>query len=155
MAVNGMRRAAVLALMMMPAGALACPNVGLARETVAFETGSGRHSYTVEKADTPEQQSCGLMFRESMPRDVGMIFPMRPARVTAFWMRNTPLPLDIIFVGPDDRVVAVGQGKPFSDALVPSGRLTATVVELNAGEAARIGLKPGDRLRRGKPGKAG
>jgi hypothetical protein len=127
----------------------ACPNIGLKREPVRFVTAKGAHSFTVDIAATSDQQACGLMYREAMPRDAGMIFPFKPARTTAFWMRNTPLPLDLIFVGPDNRVVSIGQGKPYSDALIPSGGITAAVIELNLGEAARIGLKPGDRVKIG------
>jgi uncharacterized membrane protein (UPF0127 family) len=98
-------------------------------------------------AATADEQSCGLMFREKMPRDQGMIFPFSPPRATAFWMMNTPLPLDLVFVGPDDRVVSIGAGKPYSRAMIDSGGVTAAVIELNAGEAARIGLKPGDLIK--------
>ncbi len=126
----------------------ACPNIGLTRQPVSFVTAKGTHNYLVDLAATSEQQACGLMYREAMPRAAGMIFPFKPARTTAFWMRNTPLALDLIFVGPDNRVVSVGRGKPYSDDLIPSGGLTAAVIELNAGEAARIGLKPGDRVTR-------
>ncbi|GGI69999.1 hypothetical protein GCM10007973_03840 [Polymorphobacter multimanifer] len=144
-----MRMVAFAAALLIAAPAwAACPNIGLSRQSVSFTTAKGTHSYTVDLAATSDQQACGLMYREAMPRDSGMIFPFKPARTTAFWMRNTPLPLDLIFVGPDDRVVSIGQGKPYSDALIPSGGLTAAVIELNAGEAARIGLKPGDKVKR-------
>jgi len=127
---------------------LACPNVGLSQQEVAMVTRTGTHRYKVDLAGTAEEQSCGLMFRQSMPKDQGMIFPFSPPRVAAFWMMNTPLPLDLIFVGPDNRVVSIGQGKPYSRAMIDSGGVTAAVIELNAGEAARIGLKPGDKVRR-------
>lgn len=131
---------------LLPAPLLACPNVGLSRAPVVFETAKGTHRYMVEQALTADQQSCGLMFREKMARGEGMIFPFSPPRVTAFWMMNTPLPLDLVFVGPDQRVVSIGRGKPYSQALIESGGVTAAVIELNAGEAARMGLKPGDRV---------
>jgi uncharacterized membrane protein (UPF0127 family) len=137
-------------LLVAPVLAVACPNVGLAKTPVTFVTASGKHRYQVEEALTAEQQACGLMFREAMPRGEGMIFPFSPARQTAFWMMNTPLPLDLVFVGPNGRVVSIGEGKPYSRALIDSAGITAAVIELNAGEAARIGLKPGDRVIRGK-----
>ena len=122
-----------------------CPNDGLPTTRVAFVTAKGRFPYKLEVAATPAQQACGLMHRKAMPRNVGMVFPFEPARQVSFWMENTVLPLDLVFVGPDSRVVSVGQGKPFSRDLINSGGLTARVIELNAGEAARIGLRPGDR----------
>jgi uncharacterized membrane protein (UPF0127 family) len=142
-------RLAILALLwgFWASAALACPNIGLAQQRVTLVTKTGRHDYRVDLAATADEQSCGLMFREKMPRDQGMIFPFSPPRVTAFWMMNTPLPLDLVFVGPDDRVVSIGAGKPYSRAMIDSGGVTAAVIELNAGEAARIGLKPGDLVR--------
>jgi uncharacterized membrane protein (UPF0127 family) len=123
-----------------------CPNHDLATVPVTFHTAKGKFTYKLDVAATPGQQECGLMYRKAMPRDVGMDFPMKPPRSVSFWMENTVLPLDLVFVGPDNRVVSVGHGKPFSRDLIDSGGLTARVIELNAGEAARIGLKPGDRV---------
>lgn len=88
------------------------------------------------------------MFRETMPRNAGMVFPFKPARPASFWMENTILPLDLVFVAPGNRVLSIGHGKPFSRDLIESGGTAAAVIELNAGEAARIGLKPGDRVER-------
>ena len=86
------------------------------------------------------------MYRKAMPRDVGMDFPMDAPRQASFWMENTVLPLDLVFVGTDDRVISVGKGVPFARTLIDSGGVTKRVIELNAGEAKRIGLKPGDRV---------
>lgn len=129
--------------------AAACPNMGLKRQPVTLMVAKGPQRYTLDIAGSPDEQACGLMFREMMPSDTGMIFPFKPARDTAFWMRNTPLALDLIFVGPDNRVISVGKGVPFSEALIPAGGVTAHVIELNYGEAARIGLKKGDRVKIG------
>jgi uncharacterized membrane protein (UPF0127 family) len=123
-----------------------CPNHDLARVPVTFKTAKGRFAYTLEVAATPAQQQCGLMFRKVMQRDVGMDFPVKPARSLSFWMENTILPLDLIFVGPDSRVLSISRGVPYSRDLIDSGGIAARVIELNAGEAARIGLKPGDRV---------
>lgn len=123
-----------------------CPNTGLARQPVTFVTGKGRFAYTLDVAATPAQQQCGLMFRTSMPRNVGMAFPFAPPRSLSFWMENTPLPLDLIFVGADGRVVSVGTGVPFSRDLIDSRGVAARVIELNRGQARRMGLKPGDRV---------
>ena len=108
------------------------------------------HRYVVEIARTPEEQARGLMYRRSMPRDRGMVFPMEPPRPASFWMSNTYIPLDIIFIGPDGAVLNVGHGKPLSLQTVESLGPAAAVLELNAGEAARIGLKPGDKVAWGR-----
>lgn len=139
----------VLTVGLLAIPAHACPNIGLKKQPVTLMAAKGPQRYSVEIAASVEQQSCGLMFRESMPSNVGMIFPFKPAKNTAFWMRNTPLPLDLIFVGPDNRVVSIGKGEPMSEALIPAGGLTANVIELNYGEAARIGLKKGDKVKIG------
>jgi uncharacterized protein len=146
-----MKTALVLVLLLAAAPVVAetlpdCPNTGLARAPVALVTPKGRFVYRLEVAATPAQQQCGLMYRKAMPRDVGMVFPFDPPRGVAFWMENTVLPLDLVFVGPDSRVVSIGHGKPFARDLIDSGGMTARVIELNAGEAQRIGLKPGDRI---------
>ncbi|WP_426165416.1 DUF192 domain-containing protein [Sandarakinorhabdus sp. DWP1-3-1] len=135
------------ALLAVPAAA-ACPNVGLATESVTFVTAKGRRTYRIEVAATPAQQECGLMYRKAMRRNVGMMFPFDPPKAATFWMENTPLPLDLVFVGPDNRVINVAPGKPYSRDIIASEGIAASVIELNAGEAKRIGLKPGDRVRR-------
>lgn len=123
-----------------------CPNSGLARQPATFVTEKGRFTYGLDVAATPAQQECGLMFRKTMPRNIGMAFPFTPPRPLTFWMENTVLPLDLIFVGADGRVVSVGSGVPFSRDLIESHGVAARVIELNAGEAKRIGLKPGDAV---------
>ena len=125
----------------------ACPNKGLRQTDVVLVTATGRARYTLDVAASEAEQACGLMFRKSMPRSVGMIFPFAPPRPLTFWMENTVLSLDLVFVGPDDRVVSITRrAKPFSRDLIESGGIAASVIELNAGEAKRIGLQPGDQI---------
>ena len=138
-----------LALAAVPALAgIACPNAGLHRTPAVMVTASGRHKYVLEVAASADEQECGLMFRKSMKRSTGMIFPFMPPKPATFWMENTVLPLDLIFVGTDDRVLTVATGKPFSRDIIDSRGVTAAVIELNAGEAKRIGLKAGDKVER-------
>jgi uncharacterized membrane protein (UPF0127 family) len=140
-------RLAALALLAQPAMAAApCPNQGLATRTATFTTAKGRFSYRLEIARSIEQQACGMMFRATLQPGTGMSFPMSPPKKTAFWMENTILPLDIIYVSPKGRVLNVQRGQPYSRQLLPAAGITADVIELAAGEAARIGLKPGDRV---------
>lgn len=114
---------------------------------VRIVTADGRvHRYVAEVARTPEQQARGLMYRRTMPRNVGMLFPFPQPRAASFWMMNTYLPLDIIFVSPQGRVLNVGEGVPLSTATVESTGPASAVLELNRGESKRIGLAPGDRI---------
>jgi uncharacterized membrane protein (UPF0127 family) len=130
-----------------PAAAADCPNHDLPRTVVTVTTTSGDHRFHSEIADTPAAQECGLMFRKKMPRDAGMWFPVLPPRPASFWMKNTILSLDIVFVAPNGRVLTIAsRAKPYSLDLIDSGGTIAGVLELNAGEAGRIGMKPGDKV---------
>lgn len=122
------------------------PAASLSQLTVETETGI--HAYKVELATTPAERSRGLMYRKSLPTDQGMLFDMGAAGPTAFWMRNTFVSLDIIFIGADGRVLNVAaRTTPLSEETVPSDGDARFVLELLAGQAAAVGLKPGDRIR--------
>ncbi len=103
--------------------------------------------YRVEVAATPLEQERGLMFRKTMSRRHGMIFSFDPPKPATFWMVNTVLPLDLIFIAPDHRVLSIGaDAKPYSREIIDSGGTVSAVLELNAGEAAHIGLRVGDKV---------
>ena len=102
------------------------------------------HRFRVEVASTDEQQARGLMFREQMAPDEGMIFPHDPPRVASFWMKNTVLPLDIVFIGTDHRIINVSaNAAPYSLDPRTSDGLTTAVLELNGGRIAQLGFTPG------------
>jgi uncharacterized protein len=124
----------------------ACPSPTLKHAPATFVTATGRHKYDLEIAASPDEQQCGLMYRKTLKPGSGMIFPFSPPRSASFWMENTVLPLDLIFVGPDNKVLTIASGKPFSRDFIDSGGITASVIELNAGQAKKIGLKPGDKV---------
>jgi len=106
------------------------------------------HKFTVEVASTPDQQSYGLMNRQSMPADHGMIFPYEPAQPVAFWMKNTLIPLDMIFIAPGGRILRIeSNAVPLSLEPVGSGDVVEAVLELNGGRAAQLGLAAGDQVR--------
>lgn len=108
-------------------------------------TDGKRHVYTVEVARTPEEQAQGLMYRRAMPKDRGMIFPLPVPRPTAFWMHNTYIPLDMVFLLSDGRIESIlADVPPLNEEPRRSLGPVAAVLELNAGEAARIGATPGD-----------
>ena len=121
------------------------PESGLEVIDLAITTSAGEHKFRVEVAATPEQQQRGLMFRTAMGPDEGMIFPLAQVRMASFWMRNTVIPLDIIFIGPDNRVLNVAANAvPYSEASVPSVGPAKAVLELNGGRAAELGIAAGD-----------
>lgn len=125
------------------------PQTGLRVVPLTIHTSDGRtHAYRVEVAETDAQQAHGMMYRTEVPPGTGMIFPMRPPRPAAFWMQNTFVSLDLVFIGTDGRVRNIAErAVPRSQALLASAGPVAAVLELAGGEAARIGLKPGDRIR--------
>ncbi len=108
----------------------------------------GGARFTVEVAATPAERAQGLMFRESLPARSGMLFLFeRPGRV-AFWMRNTPVPLDMIFIGADGVVRRVhANAVPFDETPIEGGEGILAVLEINGGLAARLGIAPGAELR--------
>jgi hypothetical protein len=111
-------------------------------------TAKGEHVFQVEVADTNETRAKGLMFRTEMPKDVGMLFDFKSEQPVYFWMKNTYLPLDMIFIRANGTVARVEANTvPLSERTVPSGSPVRYVLELNAGRAGEIGLKPGDRVR--------
>ncbi len=104
--------------------------------------------YRVEVARTPDQQEIGLMFRKAMAADAGMIFPMQPPRFASFWMKNTLIALDIVFVRPDGTISSIAaNAPPLSLATIDSFEPIGAVLELKGGEAARAGIGPGDKVR--------
>lgn len=103
--------------------------------------------FQVEVAATPDQQETGLMYRRTMPADHGMIFPMSPPRPASFWMKNTYLPLDILFIGPDKRIIRIAENAvPLSLDLIDCPQPAAAVLELNAGAVHAQGIAVGDRV---------
>jgi uncharacterized membrane protein (UPF0127 family) len=111
---------------------------------LTIRTKSATHQFTVEVAATPEQQEIGLMFRRSVAADHGMIFPYNPPQNVSFWMKNTLIPLDIIFIRTDGTIVRVTHAKALDLTPLPSLEPVAAVLEIRAGRAAELGIKEGD-----------
>ncbi len=110
-------------------------------------TAKGRSAFEVEIVDTDESRAEGLMFRKEMADDHGMLFDFRREQPVWFWMKNTYLPLDMIFARADGSIVSIAKDAvPLSEETIPSGGSVRFVLELNAGTAARLGLAAGDRL---------
>ncbi|NDW07508.1 DUF192 domain-containing protein [Jiella pacifica] len=112
-----------------------------------LHTKSGDREVMVELALTPEQREVGLMNRSEMPRDQGMLFRFDETRHVAMWMKNTLIPLDMLFMDETGEIVTIKtNAQPLSLDIIPSGQPVRYVLELNGGAAARYGVSIGDRL---------
>ncbi|HEX7874524.1 MAG TPA: DUF192 domain-containing protein [Sphingobium sp.] len=109
-------------------------------------TAKGVQTLSMELAITGEEQERGLMLRPPLPQGRGMLFPFPLPHIASFWMKNTPSPLDLIFVRPDGTVAAVLPGKPNDLTPISAGEPVSAVVEIAAGEAGRLGIAPNDRI---------
>jgi uncharacterized membrane protein (UPF0127 family) len=118
-------------------------------DKVEIRTAAGTvQRFSVEVADDPDERSKGLMFREKMPMASGMFFVFPEPKHASFWMKNTPLPLDLIFVGPTGKVTHVHPNAvPFDETLIDGGPGVAFVLEINGGLAGPLGIAPGAVLR--------
>ena len=119
-----------------------------ALESLDIITASGTHRFSVEVMRTDEQRARGLMYRRFMPEDRGMLFDFKREDIVSMWMKNTYLSLDMVFIDRTGKVVNIAENtEPLSERIIPSAAPVLAVLELHAGTARRIGLKPGDRLK--------
>jgi uncharacterized membrane protein (UPF0127 family) len=120
---------------------------GLELVPLEIRSGSRTHRFTVEVARTSQQQAQGLMFRESLGANEGMIFPFASPQRASFWMRNTLIPLDMLFVRQDGTIESIAANTvPHDETPVRSGEPVAAVLELRGGRAAELGISAGDRV---------
>ena len=116
-------------------------------EPLRIVTATGAHDFQVEIAADDRSREIGLMNRRYMAPDHGMLFEFDDDGPQVFWMKNTYIPLDMIFISRSGVVTnIVAKAEPLSETTIPSGGPCAAVLELNGGAAAKIGLKPGDRI---------
>ncbi|MCB8820849.1 DUF192 domain-containing protein [Microvirga rosea] len=109
--------------------------------------GGQRQSFQVEVARNDADRAQGLMYRRAMPANQGMLFDFGRVEPVAMWMQNTYLPLDMLFIRPDGTIARIAANtEPLSTRTIPSGEPVLAVLELNAGTAARLGIKAGDRI---------
>ncbi len=129
------------------ASAAAHPVSGLEVIPLTVTHDGKRHAFQVEIAKGPIEQGRGLMFRTAMGADEGMLFPINPPRLAGFWMRNTVIPLDLIFVGPDGRILNIAANAvPYDETSLKSAGPVKAVLELNGGRAAQLGIVAGDKV---------
>jgi uncharacterized membrane protein (UPF0127 family) len=116
----------------------------------------GVQRFTVELAVTPEEQAQGLMFRRALPPDAGMLFDLGSTRPATFWMKNTLIPLDMLFITTDGRIADIHErAVPLSEAMIESKVPVRAVLELNGGTVARLGIHAGDIVHHALFGNAG
>lgn len=129
--------------------ALSLPRAALAQalEPLAIITANGRHIFQVEVMRTPEQRARGLMHRQHLPADRGMLFDFGRVEPVAMWMQNTYIPLDMFFITPEGRIARITERtEPHSTRTLPSGEPVLAVLELNGGAAETMGARAGDRI---------
>ena len=144
------RLALAVALMLaQPAAAAAQSLDDFARSTLEIETADGAsHEFQVYLARTPQQHARGLMYVAELPADQGMLFDYPRPRWVSMWMKNTLIPLDMLFIRTDGVIANIAQRTvPGSLAVINSEGRARAVLELNGGTAARLGIRPGDRVR--------
>ena len=112
---------------------------------LVIQSRNGARRFSVEVAATPQQQEAGLMFRKELADNGGMLFPMDPPRTASFWMKNTLIPLDMLFIRTDGTIAFIGADSvPYSREPVSAGVPVAAVLEIGGGRAAELGIKEGD-----------
>jgi uncharacterized membrane protein (UPF0127 family) len=113
---------------------------------LTIHSSTGAHLFTVQVAATPEQQEHGLMFYRSLGADEGMIFPYDPPQNASFWMKNTLIPLDLIYIRADGTIARIVTAQPLDETPVPAGEPIALVLEIRGGRAAELGIREGDKV---------
>jgi hypothetical protein len=132
--------------------AVLCALTGLQAQAASIQpleivTKSGVHVFSVEMATTEEEKTTGLMYRKELADGKGMLFDFSPEQEVSMWMKNTYIPLDMIFIRADGRILRIAQNtEPMSTRIIPSGGLAKGVLEVIAGTAQKYGIQPGDRV---------
>jgi uncharacterized protein len=117
------------------------------QRTLEIASKTGVHSFAVEIADTEAQREKGLMFRKNLPDGQGMLFDFKREQDVSFWMQNTYIPLDMIFIRGDGSILRIVENaEPLSTRLIPSGGPVLAVLEVIGGTARKLGIAPGDRV---------
>jgi len=126
------------------------PQTGLRQVPLTITSANGTHQFTVQVAATEQQQERGLMFYRSLAPNQGMIFPYDPPENIAFWMKNTLIPLDMLFIRADGTIARIVTAKALDETPVPAGEPVAAVLEIRGGRAGELGIREGDRVEWGR-----
>jgi uncharacterized membrane protein (UPF0127 family) len=145
-----MTRRSILLILLLPflaAPPLRAELASFGKSELTIETAGGKHRFVIEEAKTDAQMEQGLMYRRSMPADAGMLFEYRRPQIMSFWMKNTLIPLDMLFIAPDGRIADIHErAVPLVLEPINSAVPALAVLELNGGTVARLGIKRGDRV---------
>jgi len=117
------------------------------RQTLEIASASGVHVFSVELADNDAERAKGLMYRKELPEGQGMLFDFHREQDVSFWMQNTYISLDMIFIRADGRILRIAENtEPLSTRLIPSGGPVRAVLEIIGGSARKLGIAAGDRV---------
>jgi uncharacterized membrane protein (UPF0127 family) len=124
------------------------PQPQLQTETLSIKADDGKlHVFTVELAQTPQEQAYGLMFRPAVPADKGMLFPLATPQIVQFWMKNTIVPLDMVFIRADGTIASIAENAvPYSLRPISSGSPVVATLELAGGATAADDISVGDKV---------
>ena len=121
---------------------------GLEQVTLCITSGAKTRAFTVELAQTSMEQARGMMFRTELADNAGMVFPFPEPRMASFWMKNTVISLDLIFIRPDGTIARIAaEAVPYSLEPIDSGEPVSAVLEIAGGRAAELGISEGDKVR--------
>ena len=127
--------------------AFAAPVWPAGKQTLEIASKSGVHVFSVEIADNDAERAKGLMYRKELPEGQGMLFDFHREQEVSFWMQNTYIPLDMVFIRADGRILRIAENtEPLSTRLVPSGGPVRAVLEVIGGTTRKLGIAPGDRV---------
>ncbi|MGB9044686.1 MAG: DUF192 domain-containing protein [Pseudolabrys sp.] len=142
-----MRALSLVAFIIFGLFAAAVPAKEAAQQTLEIATKTGVHVFAVEIADNDADRAKGLMYRKELPEGRGMLFDFHREQEVSFWMQNTYIPLDMVFIRGDGRILRIAENtEPLSTRLIPSGGPVRAVLEVIGGTARKLGIAPGDRV---------
>jgi len=142
-----MHRFRLIAAILLGLWVVALPARALETSTLEIASKTGVHTFTVELAQTEAERAKGLMFRKELPEGQGMLFDFKKDQDVAFWMENTYIPLDMIFIRGDGTIARIEQNTtPLSTRNIPSGGPVRGVLEVIAGTVKKLGIAPGDKV---------
>ncbi|MFZ0620812.1 MAG: DUF192 domain-containing protein [Pseudolabrys sp.] len=142
-----MRALSLVAFTIFALFAAAVPAREAGQQTLEIATKSGVHVFAVEVVDNDADRAKGLMYRKELPEGRGMLFDFHREQEVSFWMQNTYIPLDMVFIRGDGRILRIAENtEPLSTRLIPSGGPVRAVLEVIAGTTQKLGIAPGDRV---------